>query len=469
MKFMNRETELRCLNEVYHRDASQLLVLYGRRRIGKTELITHWLDNDIQKNTIYWVAYKSSSEILLEKFSRLIAPFLKDIEPGFRFNDWESALNQIFNIAKSKKLVLAIDEFPYLLDSVPEFSSILQMLWDQHKKHCHIILLVCGSNYHMMFQEFVSGKRPLYGRSTADLLLEEIEIDNISLFLPSYSQVQIVETFSIIGGVPKYLEMWNDKKSVFKNIEEIILSPITMFRQEAIFLIQDEISDPRTYIAILEAIGTGLKTPKEISIITGIAINHMGKYLKTLIELKFIRRVISLDTPNISNTKISRYEIKDAYLRFYFTYIHPNLEFIEQKRISRLMTIISQNFDSFVGKTAYEELARKLIIKLGDTNKLSFMPEYVGRVWNKKVEIDIAAINKKSQIVLLGECKWSRKKMNINDLDMLGNKSKLLPKVKDYRIQYALFSKNGFTAALIEKARIENVMLFQHANLERLV
>jgi len=162
-------------------------------------------------------------------------------------------------------LIVAIDEFPYLLESVPEFSSILQMVWDQHARSSHLILLLCGSHYHMMFKEFVSGKGPLYGRSTADLLLQEIAPASIGLFLPRYSPEQIVETYSVIGGVPKYLEMWDDRKPVFKNIEDSILSPVTIFRQEAIFLIQDEIPEPRTYLAILEAIGRGIKSPSAIS------------------------------------------------------------------------------------------------------------------------------------------------------------------------------------------------------------
>ncbi len=406
--------------------------------------------------------------MLLEKFSKAIQPVLPNINSDFRFKDWESALQQIFHLSEHNKLILAIDEFPYLLEAVPEFSSILQMIWDQESKKSNLILILTGSHYHMMFKEFSSGKGPLYGRSTADLLLEEIDHLDIGLFLPRYSPSQLIETYSLIGGVPKYLEMWDDRRTVFHNIENIILSPVTIFRQEAIFLIQDEISEPRTYLAILEAIGRGTKTPSMISKQTGIALNHIGKYLHTLLELGFIRRIISLDANDYSNTRLSRYEIKDAFLKFYFNYIYPNLELLEQNRISRMMQIIKDQHDAFVGKTGFEELARKVVTHLGDNAQLSFIPDHIGRIWNKQTEIDVVAINKKSNNILLGECKWAGKKVTGAVLDRLINKSKLLKKINNYKIHYALFSKCGFTKNLIERARKENIFLFQGPEFERL-
>ncbi|MCP4399057.1 MAG: ATP-binding protein [bacterium] len=468
MKFVNREHELSLLTDIYHRDESQMLILYGRRRIGKTALIDHWLNAHIPQNAIYWVAHKSSSDMLLEKFSRVVQPCLPNINVNFRFADWESAIQQVFEVAKQQKVVLAIDEFPYLLESVPGFSSILQAIWDQQAGTSQLMLILSGSHYHMMFKEFLSGKGPLYGRSTADLLLEEIEPSSMRHFLPRYSSEQIVETYSLIGGVPKYLEMWDDRKPVLHNVEHIILSPVTIFRQEAIFLIQDEIPEPRTYLAILEAIGRGMKSPSALAKQTGIAINHIGKYVHTLLELGFIRRVISLDAPNYSNTRLSRYEIKDSYLKFYFHYIYPHLEFLEQRRIPRLLDLIQAQHASFVGKTGFEELARRHLIQLGDAHQLSFVPDYVGRVWNKQAEIDVVATSKTTRTILLGECKWSKSPVNEVVLDRLVQRATLLPRIRDYKIHYALFSKSGFTTALMNRACKEHILLFKGANFEQI-
>lgn len=461
MKFVNRERELDLLNQIAERPGAQFVVLYGRRRIGKTTLITHWFEEHVKENYIYWVAHRSSSEILLKKFSSAVSTCLPGIGSNVRFGNWESALDQVFKLGADKRIYLAIDEFPYLRQSVPEFASLLQMMWDRNAKSSKIVILLSGSHYHMMFKEFLSGNAPLYGRSTADLLLEPIAPHEMELFLPRYSPEQIVETYSIIGGIPKYLEMWDDRRPVPKNIEEVILSPVSIFRQEAIYLIQDEIPEPRTYLAILEAIGSGMKSPKNIADKTGIAINHMGKYLRTLLDLRFIRRILSTDAADRNSSRLSRYEIRDSFLKFYFTYIYTNLELLEQNRIEKLMGIIQATKDAFVEKTGYEELARRLITRLGDEQKLPFAPDHIGRIWNRSVEIDVAAIEPRTRNILLGECKWTSKKVTHRVLDDLMGKSERLPRIKDYKKQFALFSKAGFTDSLVRRASEEKVLLFQ--------
>jgi uncharacterized protein len=459
MDFINRHKEIELLQDCCKRKKSQFVVLYGRRRIGKTALLNHWLEKKVKKNFLYWVAHRNSSTLLLKKFSQSLIPHLNTADNNFCFSDWESAIRQLFLIAQKKKFVLVLDEFPYLLEAVPEISSLLQMIWDQNHKKSQLILVLSGSHYHMMYHEFLSGKGPLYGRSTADIHLREIEFEHLGEFLPRYSNEQLVETFSIIGGVPKYLEMWQDHQPVLKNVEQLILSPVTLFKQEAVFLIQDEIAEPRTYLAILEAMGTGIKTPLSICQTTGLAINHIGKYLKTLLTLGFIRRVIPISASS-SETKQGRYEIKDPYLRFYFTFIRPHLSLQEQNRFSQLMTLIKEAFPAYVAQSGYEELCRRHITHLGDSGNLSFNPQQVGRLWNRKVEIDLAALCHKTRNLILGECKWTQRKMTESVYTDLQKKSKKLTKLKGYHIQYAFFSKTGFTAPFIKKARQDGLLLF---------
>ncbi|MBI4583261.1 MAG: AAA family ATPase [Planctomycetes bacterium] len=466
---MDRESQLKRLDEIYRRTGAQFLVLYGRRRIGKTALITHWLETRVQQGFLYWVAHKSSPGMLLEKFSKALQPFLPGVAMGFRFTDWETALQQVFEIARKRRIVVAIDEFQYLLESVPEIASILQIVWDKQAKRSRLFLILAGSHFHMMRSEFLAGRGPLYGRTTADILLEEIDPESIHLFLPSYSPEQVVETYSVVGGVPKYLEMWDDRKPVLSNIREVILSPVTIFRQEAIYLIQDEIAEPRTYLGILEAIGSGMQSPSSISKETAIPINHIGKYLRSLLDLGFVRRIISVDARDRKNTRLSRYEIQDAYLKFHFTYIVPNLELLEQNRLGRLLEIIDGSFSSFVGRTGYEELARRFIIRLGDNRELPFVPDRVGRIWNKHGEIDIAALQGKSRVALFGECRWSNRKITIRALDELKEKVETLSRIKDYKLHYALFSKSGFTKPLMKRAMEERILLFEGARFKRVV
>src|SRR6185436_19153500 len=170
-----------------------------------------------------------------------------------------------------------------------------------------------------------SPRGPLFGRTTADLLLDEIPLPEMSLFLPEYSPEQLVETYSVIGGVPRYLEAWSDRRPVLANVGKVILSPVSIFRNEPAFLIQDEIADPRTYLAILEAIGGGMKRPVDAAKTAGVNLAHVGKYLHTLELLRFVRRIVSIEAPSPSTARTSRYEIRDPYLRFHFAFVQPNL------------------------------------------------------------------------------------------------------------------------------------------------
>jgi AAA+ ATPase superfamily predicted ATPase len=186
----------------------------------------------------------------------------------------------------------------------------------------------------------------------------------------------------------------------------------------------------------------------------------MGKYLRSLLDLGFIRRIISLDAPDRSNTRLSRYEIKDSYLRFFFSFIYPNIELLEQHRYTRLMEIIKENYSAYVGRTGFEELARRHIGQMGDRHELSFIPESVGRIWSRSAEVDVAAIDRKSCNILLGECKWTGKKMDLHVLDRLIEKSKSFIRIKGYKNHFALFSKSGFTSSLQKRAKAESILIF---------
>jgi AAA+ ATPase superfamily predicted ATPase len=293
------------------------------------------------------------------------------------------------------------------------------------------------------------------------MLLGEIVPQQLALFLPRYSANQLVEVFSVVGGVPKYLEMWNDRRPVLRNIEETVLSPMSIFRHEPILLIQDEIAEPRTYLAILEALGTGAGTPTQISKRTGIALPHVGKYLRTLRDLTMIRRIVSLEAVGQRDTRQTRYEIADPYLRFHFTFIRPYQHLLEQGRVGRLMEIIRERFHAHVCKNGYEEVCRRHVVSLADAHELPFDAMEVGRIWDRRVEIDVAALDKRSKSVLLGECKWGRRKLAVSDLERLLRKAGRLTKVTDYQKHYIMFSRAGFTADLKKHALEKGVILVQ--------
>lgn len=460
--FVNREKELELLNGVWRRAGAQFVALYGRRRIGKTTLLTHWLGGKPGDGAgVYWVAYRSSSKILLGGFSRALQPLTGGTDPEFSFSSWEAAFRELARVARDRRIAVVLDEWPYVLESVPGIASLLQAAWDHYLKASRVMLILSGSNYHMMHHELLAPNGALYGRTTADIRIEAVEPSCLESFLPRYSAAQRVETYSVIGGVPKYLEMWNDARPVLRNLEEVILSPATIFRQEPAFLIQDELPEARTYLSMLDAIGAGMKTPSGIAEVSGIALPHVGKYLQTLLFLGLLRRDVSLDIEDTVHTRTTRYEIADSFLRFHFTFLRPNSSLLEQDRLGRLMRLIRAGFDAYVRRTGYEEVCRRAVIALGDSGDLPFVPERVGRVWTRKAEFDVAAIDHKGGAVLLGECKWTARKMGIAVLDELARRAGLFRRLAGYKVTYALFCKGGFEKRLVERAAAQGTLLFE--------
>ncbi len=469
MAFVNRQRELDVLNSRANSGRAELLVVYGRRRIGKTSLLLHWLDAHPPEERCYWVAHKTSAERLLSSFSEAAAPLLTNGGgAGLTFEDWESAFTQLFGLGTKRRLLLVLDEFPYLIQSCPELPSLLQKLWDHHGKDTQVVLVLCGSHYHMMADQLFSARQPLYGRATGSLLLDEVDRRDLGLFLPRYSIDQLAQCAAVIGGVPKYLELWNDGKPPLRNVEELILSDATLFRHEALFLIQDELPEPRTYLAILETLGSGCMTPGAIAKGAGIDRGHVGKYLHTLVELRFVRRLLSADIQERRNSRTARYEVRDPYLRFYFEFIYRHPQWLEQGRISHMRRVIESRFDAYVGKQVYEEWARRHLMELGDADELSFVPDEVGRAWDPRVEIDVFAVNWKERSVIAGECKWRRAKIGASELASLQDRCLRLKRIQGFKVQYALFSKGGFSKDILNSADAAELLLFEGSQLTRI-
>ncbi|HVV86579.1 MAG TPA: ATP-binding protein [Kofleriaceae bacterium] len=459
-EFLDRARELATLRELQRRPKAQFVAVHGRRRIGKTSLLVRWLAQT-KGRAVYWVADRSTSAVLLRKFSQALQPLLDTADPEFSFSSWEAALAAVARLADKAPLALVIDELPYLLESVPAFASLLQASWDHALKRSRLCLVVAGSHYHMMQSTFASPRGALYGRTTADLNVGEVGLAEMALFLPAYSPVQLVEAYSVIGGVPQYLGLWNDRQPVLRNVRELLRSPASMFRDEPAFLIHDEIADPRTYLAILEGLGGGARRPVDVARTTGVQLAHIGKYLRTLESLRFVRRIVSVDAPGARATRRARYEVRDAYLRFHFAFVQPNLRLLEQERIDRFMELVRGEFDAYVGRVGYEEVCRRHIAGLADRQELPFELLEVGRLWDGRTEIDVAALDRRSRSALVGECRWRGARMSEAVLDELHRKAAALPALRGFHVHHALFSRAGFTAGLEQRAKREGVLLVE--------
>ncbi|MFQ5857745.1 MAG: ATP-binding protein, partial [Anaerolineae bacterium] len=445
MKFVNREQELTALDAMWQRPGTQFLVLYGRRRVGKTALLLRWAAD---KPAIYWVARRTSTTNLLRDFSQAIyrhehpaAP----VDSAFSFPSWEMALRQAGHLAADERLLLILDELPYAFAADPSLSSTLQLVWDHDLQHTNLFLVAAGSRIGMVEQEMLSYRAPLYGRATGKMLLRPLPFYALAEFFPRYSAVQRVTVYAVLGGVPAYLRTFDDRQPVESNIRERILSEVSLFQNEPYFLIQDEINQPRNHLAVLQAVGTGHRQLSDIARAAGLDRSHVGRYLNTLVGLHLVERTVPITVRHPERSRKGHYRIADPYLRFYFRFLAPNQEWIEQGRMQRVWQQVEGQLNAFVGRTAFEDLCRTWVLTAGDQEELPFVPERAGRYWDAHTEIDVAAISWSDQALLLGEARWRAQPVGVPALDRLRAKAERIRPGRDWAVHLALFSRAGFT------------------------
>lgn len=456
--FLNRKVELEELERIWRRSKAGFVVLYGRRRVGKSSLLKHFSKG---RQVFYWTATKTTDKKLLQSFSREFHLFRNptaSIPDEFSYPNWESALMAIADNVRKNKIMVVFDEFPYAIDAVPELPSLLQKIWDDELKNSRIVLFVTGSRIGMVESHILSSKGPLYGRATDVIWLDPFPLNALHQFLPKYSKSQLVEVYSITGGVPLYIEIFDDSVCVLENLKREVLSKSSMLKAEPYFLIHEELKEPMRYAAILQELSGGKNTQAEVAKAIGVAPSHVIPYLHTLERLRYMGRHIPVTEERKSSRK-SRYVLSDLFLKFYFRFIAPRMNLIEEGREALLFEEISKNWDSFVGKSGFEEICRLWCIDQAKKSHLSFEPDVIGKFWDSSVEVDIAMISKKHRSMIIGECKWTRKQCDISVLNDLNRKAAYLKKKFGYHINMMIFSKSDFADGLMERAKIENVKL----------
>jgi AAA+ ATPase superfamily predicted ATPase len=456
--FLNRTKELQSLDILWKSGKAKLLVVYGRRRVGKSALLKAWIKN---KPGLYWIATATTSDRQLQSFSEALYLFKNPKAKApldFSYPNWESALVEAADLAQRQQIVIVIDEFPYLIEANSEIPSLLQKIWDTRFETSKALLALTGSRIGMMEKHVLSSRGPLYGRASSVMWLDPLPFNELHRFLPKYSSPQLVEVYAITGGIPLYIKMFDDSLSVLANIQRELSSTTSLLKGEPYFLIHEELKEPMRYIAILEAMGQGKKQLTPLSAATGIEKTHLIPYLKTLETLRYIKRNIPI-TENKNVSRKGLYDFSDLFLKFYFRFIAPNQTLLEEGREKTVFKMIEDHFDAFVGKEGFEALCRQWMIVQANQDLLPFSPEVIDKYWDADVEIDVAALNKKQQAFIVGEAKWANEKCGLGVLQELNRKAEHITKKFKYHVNKFIFSKSGFAAPLIERARIENVRL----------
>ena len=448
MAFYDRKRELALLDNLYARPQGQMFVLYGRRRVGKTVLLTHWLETR-RHQALFWTADRTSAGSLLRAFSQVIQSLLNPDQtapPDFTFSTWEMAFNELPRLAQSQRMVIVLDEFTYLIEAEPALTSILQRVWDHRLKKSNLLLVLTGSHAGMMEREILAYRSPLYNRATSHLHLQPLPFGVLSEFFPTYSASDRANIYACLGGIPQYLELLDPKRGAEANIRDLLSS--SMIIDDAGALLRDQLGEPRNYVAVVEAIAAGYARSTEIAKMSNLQDSNVSKYLGVLQNLDIVTREVPASESRPERSKLGRYRIVDHYLRFYYRFLAPGRTNLERGLAEQVWQNIRQHLPEFVGTHIFEELCREWVLRQGDAGRLSFVPRRVGSDWGKgKPQIDVMAVNEDEHAILLGECKWLNEPIRRNVVtDFLARASRSIPEPSDrWKVTYAFFSRSGFT------------------------
>ncbi len=393
--FIGRETELNILEERINSNKAEFMLIFGRRRIGKTELVKKIIS---QHGGIILMGREESKKLQLEHFSRLLAEHFDDnFLKKQSFTNWDAFFEYIYEKSKIKRTIIALDEFPYLVKEEKALPSILQDHWDNKLKNSRIFLFLMGSSISMM-ERLMGYKSPIYGRRTGQLKLEPFQFKDVAKFIKNTQRA--VELYCVFGGTPAYITDVDQSKNIVDNITEKFLRADSYIYQNVRFVLMEELNEPRYYFSILEAIASGNVSLGEIINYTGLQRSLVGKYLSVLIDLDLVRREISITA--IKKTKNSIYSLKDNIFSFWFRFIFPYEDLISLGRSEEVLRRISMDLNAYIGKP-FEAIAKEF---LWETSKGNFSK--MGRWWHKGEEIDIVAFNEEGEDIFFFECKWSK-------------------------------------------------------------
>ncbi|MBC8186249.1 ATP-binding protein [candidate division KSB1 bacterium] len=449
--FVNRKNELNELEQSWKDKKSNFLIVYGSRRVGKTGLIKQFLQN---KFGFYFLADRLPERENLKTLTRIVKSTYEDEFLG-NFEDWYTFFNYLKSNVK-RKIVIIIDEFPYLLETNPALSSIFQKGWDEYLKDLSVFFILCGSSIGMMEREALTYKAPLYGRRTGQLFIKPLSFYNFTEFFPKVSFERKLELFTISGGIPAYIQQFNSKLSVKENLTKFILQPGSYLYQEVDFILKEEVRTPRVYFSILKAIALGKRKFGDIVNETGLEKTSLHKYLYILEELQLIQKEFPVTEKNIAKSRKGLYKLTDNFFRCWFNFVFPFHSELEFGNIEPSIYRFEQYF-THLAALIYEEISVD-IIRLYQ-NKL-FQFSRVGRWWHKENEIDIVAYDFLKKNILFAEVKWSKNLVGTNIYYSLREKSELVNWEWE-KSHFALVSRSGFTKDMISLAEKENVLLIK--------
>jgi len=474
--FIGRETELKFLKDKYDDPSGQLIVLYGRRRVGKTETLKEFCKG---KPHVFYSCTQSTDKVQLAKFSKQL---LKEDIPAKKyiseFADWESAFRSILDLPYSdKKKLIVIDEFPYMCKGNKSIPSILQYLWDAAFKDQNVMIILCGSAMSFIEKELLSEKNPLYGRATGIYKMTAMGFYDAVKFFPGYSDKDKVIAYAILGGIPHYLQQFRPEWSLAENIKRNILTKGCVLYSEVEFLLHQELRETPIYNSIIEAVALGNTKLNDISQKSLMEdTSKTSVYLKNLMELGIVEKEFSVDSKvkEKANANRGTYRLTDHFFRFWYAFGYANFSQLEDGDVDGVYDFVIEPVLHEFAASVFETVCKEFVKELQKNNELPFRYTKIGR-WTGKTtirdknvpnglriaetEIDLLGIGRDEREYLVGECKFRNAVFHYSDY--LDTMAKLTPLKENANFFYALFSESGFDDKIIAEAEGDsNLMLF---------
>lgn len=459
-KFINRIQEMKTLEEQYYMPSSSMVILYGRRRVGKTSLISEFLKK--HNDNIYFLATEESEALNLKAFKEQVSEYIGNELLKSASVDWLTVFKLLAEYKTQTKKVIVIDEFQYIGEDNNAFPSIMQKVWDTLLKDANIMLILCGSLITLMKRQTLDYGSPLYGRRTAQIKLKQIPFNYYGEFMNGKSNNELLPFYAVTGGVPKYIESFLGIEDLYDGIEKRILNTQSYLYEEPYFLLQKEVSEIGSYFSLIKAIAMGNRKLSEIAATIEVKQTSLTKYLKTLIDLDLIEREVPITEPNPEKSKSGLYKIKDNFIAFWFKFVYPYRAYLEKGETQFVLSQIKKGFVQNYASYIYEDVCRERMWELSANDFWNYHFDRVGRYWGSKAdETDIVAIDSVGKNLVLGECKYSTSEKVLSVLHGLQERAKSIQSLTGAEhVEYIIFNTAGFSQGLKDEAeRNSNIKL----------
>ncbi|MDR1322698.1 MAG: ATP-binding protein [Gracilibacteraceae bacterium] len=455
--FIGRERELKTLSQHYNSGSFEFFCIYGRRRVGKTELIKEFIKG---KKSVFFTGLEDTKEVNLTNFSHAVRETLHGAKGKAIYADFNEAFADIFEYARAEKLVLVIDEYPYLAKSYPGISSLLQVEIDHRLNTTDMFIILCGSSMSFMEKQVMGHESPLYGRRTGQIKTLPFDYETSKKFCPQGTGEETALIYGLTGGIAKYLQLFGNDKSLEDNIKTNFLNSDEVLFEEPLNLLNQELREPALYNSVITAVAAGSTKVNEIGTKTHLNSAACVKYLKNLVELGIMKREIPIfDKPT---SKKCIYRLNDGMFRFWYRFVYKNISKIQLGLGAEVYDDIKDQIPDFMGEV-FEQICQEYMWKA----KLPFSVSAIGRWWGnnpvKKAEqeIDFIAADSGGARAIFCECKWRNEKTPESVIDKLIDKAAVFNCKEKY---YYLFSKSAFTDPARKRAA-KNIKLIEFGDM----